>query len=43
MMQEFVTYSDGTLVVSSDIRKKKMENNILLFASKDQQKMDLIL
>jgi len=43
MMHEFVTYSDGTLVVSSDIRKKKMEKNILLFASKDQQKMDLIL
>ena len=42
MMHEFVTYSDGTLVVSSDIRKKKkMEKNILLFALKDQRKMDL--
>lgn len=42
MMHEFVTYPDGTIVVSSDLRKK-MEKNILSFASKDPQKMDLIL
>lgn len=42
MMHEFVTYSDGTLVVSSDIRKK-MEKNILLYVLKDQRNMDLIL
>lgn len=41
MMHEFVTYSAGTLVVSSDMRKK-MEKSILLFVSKDQQSMDLI-
>lgn len=43
MVHEFVTYSDGTLVVSSDMRKKKMEKNILLYVLKDQQNMDLIL
>lgn len=42
MMHEFVTYSDGTLVVSSDMRKKKMGKNILLFVLRDQLIMDLI-
>lgn len=30
MMHEFVTYSDGTLVVSSDIRKKENDEEYLI-------------
>lgn len=30
MMHEFVTYSDGTLVVSSDIRKKESGEEYLI-------------
>ena len=41
MMHEFVTYADGTFVVSSDIRKKIMVKSILLFVLKDQWNMDL--
>ena len=41
MMHEFVTYADGTLAVSSDIRKKIMVKSILLFVLKDQWNMDL--
>ena len=32
MMHEFVTYADGTLVVSSDIRKKENGEGIRLWA-----------
>ena len=31
MMHEFVTYSDGTLVVSSDIRKKENGFDTIIF------------
>ncbi len=30
MMHEFVTYADGTLVVSSDIRKKENEEEYII-------------
>jgi len=42
MTYEFAKYPDETLVVFSDIRKKKMEKNILEFLLKDQLNKDLI-
>lgn len=30
MMHEFVTYADGTLVVSSDIRKKENDEEYII-------------
>ena len=37
MMHEFVTYSDGTLVVSSDIRKKENGEPIHVHICKENQ------
>ena len=42
MVYEFAKYPDETLVVFSDIRKKKTEKNISTSLLKDQWNMDLI-
>ena len=45
MMHEFVTYSDGTLVVSSDIRKKENgeEYLIVCFERPTENGFDIII
>ena len=42
MMHEFVTYADGTLVVSSDMRKKENGEEYLIVCLNDQWNMGLI-
>ena len=35
MMHEFVTYADGTLVVSSDIRKKEIGYTVFFWTNEN--------